>query len=507
MKCELITAPGRRLPRVFLSRWLMVLGLAAMAAWGCSTNLGSGRSGTLSNSSQAQPGEQGVCGVDASSPRRSNGQVDRDRDGLTDEEEASLKTDPCKTDTDGDGVSDFVEVRGPRTDPLDPASTIRPQDFFVELPYQGPVATRQLEFKTTVNAVDVYFVLDTTASMKSEIDDLTKSLREVASGADQQIDQLRMGLGHFEDFPNQPAKGVIGSFHGAPTDEAYQNLVSMTDDVEATRLGLLEILKDMGIGNDRPESAIEALYQTATGEGGRWTLGSRIYQIPAAQCPTPLTGYPCFGQGAMPVVVLASDAQWGDRQGVGGHTFDQASVALKAINARFVGIMVSGENNDPDHAKATQLARDTGSVTHSGEPLVYRAEGGRVSPQIIEGIKDVVSAVPQDVSAAKANVAGNPDDFDATVLIVNLRPAAIIAADGKADSGYERKTADGYTRVLPGAKVTFDIEFHNTLRQPRDPEVHRAQIRVLGNNSYSLDDRNVYILIQGSDGSPTAFLI
>lgn len=44
--------------------------------------------------------------------------IDLDNDGLTDAEEILLGTDPNKADTDGDGVSDFDEVRQYGTDPL-----------------------------------------------------------------------------------------------------------------------------------------------------------------------------------------------------------------------------------------------------------------------------------------------------------------------------------------------------------------------------------------------------
>lgn len=43
---------------------------------------------------------------------------DSDEDGLTDEEEEALGTDPENADTDGDGLSDYAEVNGV-TDPLD----------------------------------------------------------------------------------------------------------------------------------------------------------------------------------------------------------------------------------------------------------------------------------------------------------------------------------------------------------------------------------------------------
>ncbi|MEO5929910.1 MAG: OmpA family protein [Candidatus Kapaibacterium sp.] len=45
------------------------------------------------------------------------GSLDCDKDGLTDSEERKLGTDPCNPDTDGDGLTDFEEVRTYNTDP------------------------------------------------------------------------------------------------------------------------------------------------------------------------------------------------------------------------------------------------------------------------------------------------------------------------------------------------------------------------------------------------------
>jgi len=44
--------------------------------------------------------------------------IDTDGDGLTDDEEAKLGTNPLKADTDGDGLSDYDEVMVYNTDPL-----------------------------------------------------------------------------------------------------------------------------------------------------------------------------------------------------------------------------------------------------------------------------------------------------------------------------------------------------------------------------------------------------
>jgi len=48
------------------------------------------------------------------------GPIDTDQDGLTDEEELALGTDPNNIDTDGDGLFDREEVMVYKTDPLNP---------------------------------------------------------------------------------------------------------------------------------------------------------------------------------------------------------------------------------------------------------------------------------------------------------------------------------------------------------------------------------------------------
>ena len=48
--------------------------------------------------------------------------VDSDGDGLNDDDELLLGTDPYNWDTDGDGLSDGDEARIHKTDPLDPKS-------------------------------------------------------------------------------------------------------------------------------------------------------------------------------------------------------------------------------------------------------------------------------------------------------------------------------------------------------------------------------------------------
>lgn len=55
--------------------------------------------------------------VQPSLPALNPGSQDNDGDGLTNDQEAQLGTDPNKADTDGDGLSDGDEVKKYRTDP------------------------------------------------------------------------------------------------------------------------------------------------------------------------------------------------------------------------------------------------------------------------------------------------------------------------------------------------------------------------------------------------------
>ena len=104
---------------------------------------------------------------------------DSDNDGLSDADELARGTNPLLADTDGDGVTDLVEVGacpvGDATcamDATDPASNPRTRgDFVFFEPYmEAPDPLRDtLSFSTDLRIADVYFLMDTTGSMSSSI--------------------------------------------------------------------------------------------------------------------------------------------------------------------------------------------------------------------------------------------------------------------------------------------------------------------------------------------------
>ncbi|MBX3247729.1 MAG: VWA domain-containing protein [Myxococcales bacterium] len=503
----------------------VVLG-GLMLALGCAPTgaAGPGRSGDPSDRGGADAGPTGpIPGADAAPPSgffcpghtgtladcddpvasETLQNLDSDSDGLSDYEEICVYfTDPCLVDTDGDGLSDLVEVAA-GTDPNDASSRIPEEDFAVVLPYHGDRVARTLLFSTAITIADLYFLIDTTGSMSGPINNVRSSLGMIAARVQERIPDVQMGVGRFDDFP-------FGGYGGS-ADQAYANVQDITADLAAVQAGL-NTLSASG-GADIPESQVEAIFQTATGLGGTWTHSGSTYSIPPRSCPaipdepSARRGYPCFRPGALPIVVLVSDATWHNNE-AGGFaysginpppaTFDQAAAALSSIGGRFIGVMTGAQGGGPSYRA---MATRTGSVDGAGNPLVYTASDGTVSTEIVNGIETIIGATPQDVSTRTANVPGNPDDFDATTFIKAIRPVQGYR-DGIPGAGFASMDDTTFYGVIPGTLVEFTVDFWNDVRAPAErAQVFRARIFVVGNGVADLDQREVYIVVP-PDGGP-----
>ena len=434
--------------------------------------------------------------------------TDSDNDGLSDADERNVhRTDPLNTDTDGDGVTDLGEVLGTGTNPLDRTSTIPEEDFFVVLPFNGDRVARRLDFATNINVADVYFIVDTTGSMQESINNVRSSLSRIVTMIRTRIRDVHMGVGDQRDFPF--GTNLVDGY-GVSGDWAYQHRTDITADEAEVSRGLSAMRAGGGI--DLPEAQVEALYQAATGEGGTWRFGTREWSLPARTCPVypdefaPRRGYPCFRPGALPIFVHVTDQPWHNGPmnsnpyaGISPlpHSFDKAAEALDAIGARFVGVAVDGGGRR-DHE---ELARRLGSVGPDGRPLVYNASGGTVSNAIIEGIQTLIGSTPQDVNTLALNVDGNPGNVDATGFIKSITPntgcnATTGVCGPVAGVTYERQDDTTFYSVIPGTRVSFDVDFWNDfVPSPAQAQIYRARILVLGNGVAELDSRNVYIVI------------
>ena len=207
---------------------------------------------------------------------------DRDNDGVPDDDEAGLGTDPDNPDSDGDGFTDGVEVVA-GTNPADANSFIPPEDFYVILPYQDPAEVRELDFTARLGRADVFFLVDTTSSMLTAINNVRSSLSgTIVPALEDAIADLRMGVGDYRDFPVSP--------YGAGVDYPFRLGLAMTDNVGQVQSALDAL--SLGDGADPPESQLEGYFGAV---GGSCAAGPGI-------------GRACFRTESHPIIVSVTDA-------------------------------------------------------------------------------------------------------------------------------------------------------------------------------------------------------
>jgi hypothetical protein len=443
---------------------------------------------------------------------------DSDADGLADDLEREHGTERTDPDSDDDDVSDMIEVAA-GTDPRDDTDSPRTRGNFVFLePYNDPADPPDppllpdpeedtLVFSTNLQFADVYFLVDCTGSMYSEIDNLRIAIRgTLIPGIRDAIPNTWVGVGQFDDLPVSP--------YGGGSDNGYSNLQSITDDVPAAQ-DAADRLPEHG-GADGPESHVVAMYTAITGDHTR-----TIPAIPAPSCPDGTWGYACFREGAVPIIILMSDSPFHNGPGgsnaytatVGGITPPSYDEMLDALLAR--GVKVIGVNSGDSYGRdnLTQIAIDTGAVDADGNPLEYDIayDGSGLGDEVIRAVETLASAVPIRVDAVPAD---DPSDaVDAVAEFIDY-----IEANASGESITDPVTgevrvctttdplpiddpADGhpdyFPSVLPGPSVCFDIHarINRTVPATREPQMFMATIQVMGDRITILDERDVYFLV------------
>jgi hypothetical protein len=399
---------------------------------------------------------------------------DTDADGLSDDEERSIGTDPTNPDTDGDGVGDGVEVLA-GTDPLDFDSTIPPTDYYVVLPYEDPEQLRELDFTARLGKGDVFFLVDTTGSMMPSIANVRSSLAgTIVPAINAAIADSVMGVGDFRDFPIAP--------FGGTGDYPFQLDQSMTTDVGLVQ-DALNWLR-VGDGADGPESTLEGLFAASSGDcaaGGGF-------------------GAACFRDDSHPIIVVVTDAPFhndGDPANaydstVTARSWSETMTALNAHDVKILGAAVKVMGMAVSRADLEQAARDTGSFDRSGNPTVYPVTGGSVSDVVVGGIVDLVGAARQDVGAR--SIDDPTDALDATQFI-----KAIVPVWASSATSFD---AVAFYGVSGGTTVRFEITFRNDFCPTLSHvQIYRAQIEVFDlATSIGLDMRNVYIVVPAEGG-------
>jgi hypothetical protein len=450
------------------------------------------------------------CGGDSVNPVDTDGDgapdfIDRDsdNDGLPDAVENEISSNPCRTDTDSDGFDDLAEWAHPTADPTDPDEVIPEDDYYIVLA-PGDSEERDLDFTTDLTMADVFLLVDTTGSMYSEIDRIQATLSSmIMPEIRARVPHAWFGVGWFADFAT--------AGYGYGSDLAFALLQTMTDDFSAVQ-SAVNILPENN-GADWPESQVEALYQTATGEGlGPW--------VPEYSCDGGF-GAACFRPGALPIILLFTDAPFhngppyspaDDYVGITPtpHTWTQAIDALSAINAKVVGLNSEGTYTTDAQHDLVATAEATGSVDLEGSPLVYDigSSGEYLDIRVVDAVETLASDVPVDVDTYVRDM---PDPYtdpgwvevDASCFVKERvpQPGWTPPPGYTAEEAVERYDLSTFYTVVPGTRVTFRVTFENSLdggacyEGDDVPRVFLARIVVRGDRSTDLDERIVVILV------------
>ncbi|HEX5656722.1 MAG TPA: hypothetical protein VFX59_05975, partial [Polyangiales bacterium] len=231
-------------------------------------------------------------------------------------------------DVDCDGIPDSYD-QFPSAPPF---ATDHQTIFMGLLPGQTRAQAFKIDFK--LNTADIYLYLDMTASMEDERDNLINSLTVgnlLPSGgigiecADTDFDGLpnielttgglaaniaclirdvRIGTGWFRDIPFEGpfANGI----DVAPVDlEPFEHRQDLTSDVVAVLTSLVGF-KTRG-NHNAPEGSMQGLYSLITGNE-LYTGWDRPGIPKRTGCPADTWGYPCFRNGAVPIIIHITDA-------------------------------------------------------------------------------------------------------------------------------------------------------------------------------------------------------
>ena len=347
--------------------------------------------------------------------------------------------------------------------------------------------------------VDVMFLIDATASMQDEIDNVRTGLRSVVvPGVQAAIPDAAFGVALVGEFPVEP--------HGPAAVRPYDLRAPITREVLQVE-GALESLPSWG-NFDEPEAQVEGLYQVSTGDG----LSPLIN--PLAGCPRGGEGGACFRSDALPLVLLITDAPMNNgprdvsprtqysassfaAQGYEApHTYAQALEAVQALGALVIGLGARDAFSMSPMPHLRAIAADTGAIAGDGSPLAFDIGGtGRgVDSNVVRAVQRLAEGTPLDVDAIVEDVPG--DGIDAAALVRRVRPLQAVPADGVASIGETQ-----FVGVVPGTEVTFEVEIDASELEPM-PETRRARARLIFRafERSRLGRIDLEFLIPGTDG-------
>jgi hypothetical protein len=438
---------------------------------------------------------------------------DSDDDGIADATEDTncngvrdgTETDAGNADTDGDGVNDLVEGAA-GTNPNNPADNPQANgDFVFIVPYQDPPSPMEddLDFQSRLQQVDMYVMLDRSGSMSTEFSTVRSNLNTVIRN----LTCPPIGTGN-------PATCIPDLWAGAGTigyagtgGQAFVNSVDMQPNPNVSGLDGTEP------GGCCSEPLNFGVYAAITGNGTASVSSCGIAAVnarstcngsPAANAGFTPFGYPCFRDGALPVVVLATDEP--PLAGGGTNTCPAwSTVVLPQMtnrSAKLVGIVGDGAAASVTTDLRT-MATNTGAVdSTNNQPLVFSGTGTNAAAAIENGIRTLANNIPLDMSAVASDVVQPGETVNAVAAFVDhletLQLGTPLCANGLNDIDTNADTFDdAYVDVRAGTPVCWKLipKINTTVPATDVPQLYRATIEVIGDGVTTLDTRDVFFLV------------
>ena len=369
-------------------------------------------------------------------------------------------------------------------------------------PDAGPPIELPLSTEARLERADVLFLIDVTASMGAEIDQIRERLRDrLAPAIYRQIPDTQFAVSTHADF-------AFGEF-GTGGDTPFTLFLPMSGDLNRVQAAMGEVM--LGNGNDIPESQVEALFQVATGNGlmGLSATGRPVTWVPPSLgCPRGGFGYPCFRDDALPVVFLFTDAVFhngpdGENPylptlvGTPTATYSQAIAALNDNGIRVIGFWSGGDDDGIETLRRTAL--DTEATRRDGSPLVFDIgrSAERLDDRVVEAMQDFADGIVLDIDAVALDP--TPDDgFDVRTLIEALVPLRAEPMDG---IGGIDTAAGMFLQVQAGTEVIFQLRVRNGVVAPTtEPQEFLIDVQFRGDGRSNLGVRRVRIVIPALDG-------
>ena len=369
-------------------------------------------------------------------------------------------------------------------------------DLELILPFGGAPITHEFSVRADPGRLDVHLSIDTTLSFDGEIDAMQSTLRaDLIPALVDAVPDVALGVSRFEDFPVAP--------YGETGDTPFRLLTAITTDHRRVASAVAALDDPLGRGGDIPEAGAEALFQIATGEGLR--IAGRTHVAPFNPMATPgggIFGGVGFRAGALHTVVHVTDAPSHSPDDYlpelpGTHDLSDAIIALRAVNARVLGI-ASGDAAR-GHLEAVAVA--TGAVADpvggncatgiEGQlrpalagrcPLVFdvNPDGTGLSHAITEAILSLLATVEFDEVLGRA--VGDRARFVQHIAALGAvaprdREPPVTADRHPAGDGVD----DTFVAVVGGTELTFRATFRNRLIPPADyDQVFHFEIEILG---------------------------